>query len=134
MGSGVECQGYEKGATSVNRDASNMNATGRQTLASAFHQANQEKKKPSGPKIKTPSNFSSRSETPGMPSFGSGQEKSEEHQPVNSRTVPEVAVRNALAMISLRDRDLLHDSAITREPMFNPIENYFLPMGLFFIL
>jgi hypothetical protein len=111
--SGVECQRYEKSATFVKRDASNMNATGRQTLAFGFHQANQEKKKPSGPKIKTPSNVSSRSFTPGMPSSRSGQEKSEEHQLVNSRTVLEVTVRNATAMISLRDRDLLSDSAIT---------------------
>jgi len=90
---GVECQGYEKAATFVNRDASNMNAACRKTLAFAFHQANQEKKKPSGPKIKNLSNVSSRGSTPGMPASRSGQEKSEEHKALNSRTVLEVAVR-----------------------------------------
>lgn len=36
MRSGIVCEGYEKNATFVNRDASNIKATGRQALSNAF--------------------------------------------------------------------------------------------------
>jgi len=106
-----------------------MNAACRKTLAFAFHQANQEKKKPSGPKIKNLSNVSSRGSTPGMPASRSGQEKSEEHKALNSRTVLEVAVRMQRqwyrSEIETRFRNYLW--AIWSRIIF-------LPMGLLFIL